>query len=500
MDLASMDYDFNSTKQQFLSHQRPPPTARPSVLIAITLVVLVLVKKVLANKRAQRKIVDTYGCPIRELPMDTRVMKFAMSQQISEQGKAVAGDAPFMIRNGRSRELVLTKPDHIRSFYKGDMKHHPKPPYLNMGEYFKRILGHAVGAISGERWSMIRRYFDPEFSFHVARQSGDQFKSIIAQWVKDLPRYGVPVGRGFKLEVQGPCRFLPFQLVSQHIYGQVFSEKLFDDLLSLNTLHEVILFDVILNTRLTSKIWNWFDRSATRRMNEFNSKWKKFNMDIVNTARRENLNCPAERIFSGVDKNEMKVEEFLHTLDEILFANVDVSSALLNTLFQHLAANPTIQQNLREEIALYKSQDPNDQSQYMSKTDTLLNFVVMEGMRFSPAFAFSLPECTSTAKEIGGYHIPANTPVVIDAKRLNGDPDSWGKDSDEFRPERFHELPISKTRCQFMRFGVGAASGRCLGKNVADLIFKLTLMTVLEQFSLHAVEDNPEIEFRPLEA
>jgi cytochrome P450 monooxygenase len=54
-----------------------------------------------------------------------------ISKQLSDQGKALAGDEPFIIRNGRARELVVTKPEHIYDFYKGDTKRmppwHPEP-------------------------------------------------------------------------------------------------------------------------------------------------------------------------------------------------------------------------------------------------------------------------------------------------------------------------------------------------------------------------------------
>lgn len=48
-----------------------------------------------------------------------------ISKQLSDQGKALAGDEPFIIRNGRARELVVTKPEHIYDFYKGDTKRMP---------------------------------------------------------------------------------------------------------------------------------------------------------------------------------------------------------------------------------------------------------------------------------------------------------------------------------------------------------------------------------------
>ncbi|PKX89253.1 uncharacterized protein P174DRAFT_425184 [Aspergillus novofumigatus IBT 16806] len=87
-------------------------------------------------------------------------------------------------------------------------------------------------------------------------------------------------------------------------------------------------------------------------------------------------------------------------------------------------------------------------------------------------------------------------PVVIDAKRLNADPATWGKDSDIYHPERFWNILSSKLRYRFMQFGVGVASGRCLGKHLADTLFKLTLMAVLKQYSLHSGQGGPEIELR----
>ncbi|KAL6230883.1 cytochrome P450 [Aspergillus navahoensis] len=285
------------------------------------------------------------------------------------------------IRNGRARELVVTKPEHIYDFYKGDTKHHPKPPYLDMGKYFSGILGHAVGAIAGERWSMIRRYFDPEFSSQSARQAIPQLSASTNRWLDELHCMEQERKKGFLL-----------------------------------------------------------DRGADKRMEEFRSRWREFNLGIIQAAREASKVCPAERIYRGVEKGDLKLEEFLHTLNEILFANVDVSSAVLNTLFEHLAANTAIQQKLRGEVEAHSQ-------------NTLLNFAVMEAMCLSPAFAFSLPECTAVSKEIWGYRVPARCPVVIDAKRLNADSATWGKDGDTYRPERFRDIPPSKSRLHSVQDG-----------------------------------------------
>lgn len=95
-----------------------------------------------------------------------------------------------------------------------------------------------------------------------------------------------------------------------------------------------------------------------------------------------------------------------------------------------------------------------------------------------------MPESTAQTKTIGGYLIPANTPVVIDTRRLNNDPRTFGGDSEQFRPDRFASIQSEKLRCGFMRFGTGAATGRCLGKNAADVLFKMVTIAVVEKFRL----------------
>jgi cytochrome P450 monooxygenase len=213
----------------------------------------------------------------------------------------------------------------------------------------------------------------------------------------------------------------------------------------------------------------------------------------------------------------MTEEEFLQTMDEILFTNVDVSAGVLATLFTNLASHRSVQDNLRREVAARRSEPGFDLAKYLAKADSLLNQTIMESMRHSPAFCkykplicclsdrplavtsadsttgFSMPETTACPKLVGGYKIPANTSVVIDTRRLNNEAVTWGEDGASFRPERFAEVPRQKQRHGFMRFGVGAASGRCLGKNIADVVFKLTTMMVLETFTLGASADKDEV-------
>lgn len=474
------------------AHNAPSPTKVPWSIIFALLVVALL--KFKAHNGHKSRLRSLTGQKIHEIRHDARVLKFIASSALSQEGRRTAGTQPYLIRNGRHRELVLTKPEHIQDFYKDDTKNHTKPLNLNMGAYFGRILGEAVGVKYGERWRIIRKYFDPEFSFQKSRLAIPAFERSVKRWVDSLaPLSGVEYDEmgSFAVDTKKPCKFLTFKLLYMQLYGETFSEKAYLEMLDLNALHETVLHDVILNARLTHRLWNWLNRPAAGRAAMFNDRWEKLNLKLIRHARENGLECPAERIFAGVDQaKEMTKLEFLHTMDEIFFANVDVSSAVLTTMLKQLASHKDFQRVLRDEIQDRKAQVDYNITNYIVEQSSHLNHLIMESMRLTPAFDFSLPQCTAMDKHIGGFYVPANTAVVIDAGHLNSDPDTWGTDANVFNPDRFATMSQSKCRYSYMRFGVGGASGRCLGKNFADAIFKLTAVAVLEKYELSIPEDE----------
>lgn len=67
-------------------------------------------------------------------------------------------------------------------------------------------------------------------------------------------------------------------------------------------------------------------------------------------------------------------------------------------------------------------------------------------------------------------------------RRLNSNPITWGSDGEVFRPERFADVSPAQYRYGFMRFGAG--SGKCMGKHMADVLLKMTVVAVLERYEI----------------
>jgi cytochrome P450 len=83
---------------------------------------------------------------------------------------------------------------------------------------------------------------------------------------------------------------------------------------------------------------------------------------------------------------------------------------------------------------------------------------------------------------IGDVTYPAGVIVELSVMFIHHDPDIWGRDVHEFRPERFAEgiAKASKDRLAFFPFGWGPRI--CIGQNFALLEAKMALSMILQRF------------------
>ncbi|PLB38073.1 cytochrome P450 [Aspergillus candidus] len=385
---------------------------------------------------------------------------------------------------------------------------------MNLGDYFGRLLGQCLGLQGGQKWAVMRAHFEPEFSHLASVNMADKFAMEIERWALELSRNrGIhqqeATLESFRRNPTEACRYLPFRLTGLTVYGDALDTETYQDLVHLNDLHEQVMLDAFFGRFTISKTFNMLPTPSRRRLDTFKAKWRKLNLDIVAKARTKKLHCPAERIYRGVESGKMSNVEFLETMDELLFTNIDVTSTVIAFLLINIAANQSFQSSLREEIAAKQSQPSYNLSDYVLEKDTLLHYAAMESVRMSPALWFSLPEKTAAEKIIGGYRIPAQTPAVIDWKRLNTTPAIWGSDGECFRPERFADISPMAYRYGLLRFGIGR--GRCLGKNIADMMLKMVTVAIVQRYLMNpagkekstrqdrfTVTSEEEIEFTPI--
>jgi len=122
--------------------------------------------------------------------------------------------------------------------------------------------------------------------------------------------------------------------------------------------------------------------------------------------------------------------------------------------------------------------------------------VFNETMRLYPP-AWILIRRTCQDVELAGFHIPAETTVLLSQWVVHRDP-AWWPEPDAFRPERWLEPAPDRPRFAFFPFGGGTR--QCIGNTFAELEGALVLATISRRLILdpaHRVTPVPRVTLRP---
>lgn len=111
-----------------------------------------------------------------------------------------------------------------------------------------------------------------------------------------------------------------------------------------------------------------------------------------------------------------------------------------------------------------------------------VTMVIQETLRLYPPAAFVSREALEDTK-IGNVNVPKNVCIWTLIPTLHRDPEIWGADANEFKPQRFAD-GISKA-CKYPQayvpFGLGPRL--CLGKNFAIVQLKVVLSLIVSRYN-----------------
>jgi cytochrome P450 len=279
-------------------------------------------------------------------------------------------------------------------------------------------------------------------------------------------------------------KMLPFWIVADILYGGL-TDEIEQQLSELAPMREK-LFQHFLKGGVTRYAWSkYLPTTANRHLAEFKDRWVALNRQAREQAP---LRSPIHSYYSAIDQGSLEEDAILQTLDEALFANLDVTLGGISWNLVFLAADLDIQSRLRAEIAYERTKSSSGElNSYLLRSDTLVAACISESSRLRPLAAFSVPQAAPTGRVVGGYYFPPGTNFIVDSYALNQRNEYWGKDAEKYRPERFLEGNGVKDRYNFWRFGFGPR--QCMGKFVADLMIRVLLVHLVENYDLGMVDD-----------
>ena len=87
--------------------------------------------------------------------------------------------------------------------------------------------------------------------------------------------------------------------------------------------------------------------------------------------------------------------------------------------------------------------------------------------------------------KLGNLILPANLQIYLPILAIHHDPQIWGEDADEFKPERFSDGVAELTKNNpgaYLPFGMGPRN--CVGGNFGLTEARITLSMILQRYNL----------------
>ncbi|KAL7152170.1 hypothetical protein ABFS83_04G079200 [Erythranthe nasuta] len=198
----------------------------------------------------------------------------------------------------------------------------------------------------------------------------------------------------------------------------------------------------------------------------------------------DGLKCAIDHILEAQQKGEISEDNVLYIVENINVAAIETTLWSVEWGIAELVNHPQIQKRLREEIDAVVGPGV-----LITEPDThklpYLQAVIKETLRLRMAIPLLVPHMNLHEAKLGGYDIPAESKILVNAWWLANNPATW-RNPEEFRPERFLEeeskVEANGNDFRYLPFGVGRRS--CPGIILALPILGVTLGRLVQNFEM----------------
>ncbi|KAI8938366.1 hypothetical protein NX059_004261 [Plenodomus lindquistii] len=391
----------------------------------------------------------------------------------------------YRIWSGFHGEIILTNPTDIETVFR-DSHTHIKASANDSGHYMYQLLGICLGLVSKKEWQSLRKATEAPFTRTATTTYVERVQTHANEHVASLME---SKSSDKWLLRPADLRIYPFLALADLLYGELtpgLKAKLLEIIPGRDSVFAHMLFGGV-----TRYAWaKHLPLKPNRELRAFKQAWSEWNDEAHAEALKKGEAAPIIDMYNHVAEGVTTREALLQTLDEMLFANLDVTIGASAWTFVFIAANPHIQARLLSELQTAAS-DPADNKAYLMSQSNYLHHILLEVSRLRPAAAFSVAQACPTARQVGAFNLPAGSKFVVDAYALNVRDPLWGPDNTAFRPERWAEGGVQRAkdiRYCYWRFGFGPRV--CLGKYVVDLMMKAIVVEVVKGWELKLENDQ----------
>ncbi|XVF15483.1 hypothetical protein REPUB_Repub09cG0157500 [Reevesia pubescens] len=405
----------------------------------------------------------------------------------------------FYLKLGSRGLVVVSSPSAVQEcFTKNDIVLANRPRFV-MGKYVGYNYTTLGLAPYGDHWRNLRRLSTIEiFSSNRLNLSLDIRRDEVHRLLRRL--YQVSAEGFAKVELKSMFSELTFNIIMRMIAGKrYFGDEVSENYEEGRQFREMIkeLFELAVSSYpgdflpiLQSVDYNGYIKRITR----LGNKTDELMQGMIDEHRRNkgDLKIKNTMITHLLSLQESQpdyyTDEIIKGLIQIILnAGTDTTAVTLEWAMSNLLNYPHVLKKARAEIEKYVGQDQLVEEADVSKLPYLQN-IISETFRLHPAAPLLVPHLSSEKCNIGGYDIPKETILMVNAWAIQRDPELWD-DPISFKPERFESKEISdQNTYRLMPFGLGRRA--CPGMGLAQHVLGLTLGSLIQCFEWERVSEK----------
>ncbi|KQK08828.1 cytochrome P450 72A15 [Brachypodium distachyon] len=416
--------------------------------------------------------------PLGSHDIGPRILPF-LYKTVQEHGK------PCISWFGPLPKVTITDPALVREVMSSKFGHIEKMKFPALS----RLLADGVGSYEGEKWVTHRRILNPAFHLEKLKLMMPAFSAcceeLVSRWTESLGSDG-----SWEVDVCSELQSLTGDVISHTAFGSSYREgrRIFQ------LQNEQIGRFMAAVHKFFIPGYMSFPTKNNRRMQQINNEIESILRGLIGkrlqtmqegeSTKDDLLGLLLESSMTDTDANgksslAMSIEEVVEECKLFYFAGMETTSVLLTWTMIVLSMHPEWQDRAREEVVtLFGKQKPEYEGLNRLKFVTMILYEVLR--LYPPASA--LTRRTYKEIEIGGIRYPAGVVFEMPVLFIHHDPEIWGTDVHQFRPDRFAEgvSKASKNPGAFLPFGWGPRI--CIGQNFALLEAKMALCMILQRF------------------
>ncbi|KAF5462424.1 hypothetical protein F2P56_018430 [Juglans regia] len=390
----------------------------------------------------------------------------------------------YTYSTGMRQHLYVNQPELVKEMNQCITLGLGKPSYVS--KRLAPMLGNGILRSNGHIWEQQRKIVAPEFFMDkVKGMMGlmlESAQTLVRKWEDSIEAQG---GTSADIQVDEDLKGVSADVISRACFGSSYfkGKEIF---LKLRSLQKVIskqgfLFGVTsFGTRKRKEIRNLEIEIETLIWKAVKEREEKC-IETSAACEKDLMQSILEGAMHDQSMGKDSSKRFIvDNCKNIYFAGHESTAVAASWCLMLLALHPEWQARIRTEVAQLSPNGLADINSILQlKTVTI---VIQEVLRLYPPAAFVSREALEET-QVGDITIPQGVCLWTLIPTLHRDNNIWGKDADEFRPERFSN-GISKA-CKFPQayipFGLGPRL--CLGRNFAMVQLKILLCLIISKFS-----------------